>query len=435
MKPETTDIEGRLLVAATIPEATPGILDALKPEDFNNPTHRLIFNAMQELFNSGNAVTWLDTMDSLKADGKFDDAVWNAFTGLKDMTRTAANWKKWSAELSARARLQSFLSEAEKIVAAGNKAPKDIDAYLERSIQRLVQLGGAAKDKAPDKHELLNAAWEQLEAAEQGRAAGLGTGISELDKLTGGLQPGQLWIVGARPSSGKSSLALQVAINNGLAGQHALLVSYEQEPSELMTRALIQLSGRTRAEVQSKKRSKEAWRGFEAARTQLEAATFDAMDGRGRGTPGIRALAEKTKAEKGLSLLLVDYLGLVRGPSKAKSREQEVSAISRELKEIASGLKVPLVACAQLSRKSEERPGGTPFLSDLRDSGGQEQDADCVVMIHRYGKYEKDGNPEDARLIVAKNRNGPTGTVNTRFNETSMRFETKEGYNPFKEQV
>ena len=261
----------------------------------------------------------------------------------------------------------------------------------------------------------------------QERFLGVPTGFMDFDHMTAGLQPGNFIIIAARPSMGKTTLVLNMAQNIAIEQQRPVAIfSLEMPAQDIVMRMLSAESNIDFGRLRTGNFSEEYWRPLTEAAGRLSEAPILINDNRGLTVQGLRAEGRRLKGEhKGLSLIIVDYLQLLRGTGKYHAREQEISEISRALKVLAWELNVPIIACSQLSREVERRPDKQPQLSDLRESGAIEQDADIVAFLYREDYYEDEdaGDRVEANLLIKKQRNGPTGAVVLYFTKKQMRFD------------
>ena len=259
------------------------------------------------------------------------------------------------------------------------------------------------------------------------RFLGVPTGFMDFDHMTSGLQPGNLIIIAARPSMGKTTLVLNMAQNIALEQERPVAIfSLEMPAQDIVMRMLAAESGIDFGRLRTGSFSEDYWRPLTEGASRLAEAPILINDNRGLTAQGLRAEGRRLKGEHGdLALIIVDYLQLLRGTGRYNAREQEISEISRALKVLAWELNVPIIACSQLSREVERRPDKQPQLSDLRESGAIEQDADLVAFLYREDYYEDEeaGDRVEANIMIKKQRNGPTGTVILYFSKKQMRFE------------
>ena len=278
-------------------------------------------------------------------------------------------------------------------------------------------------------HSLLTQSLDAVERLyhKKSRFLGVPTGFMDFDHLTSGLQPGNLIIIAARPSMGKTTLVLNIAQNVALEQKRPVAVfSLEMPSQDIAMRMLATESRIDFTRLRTGNFSEDDWRPLSDGASRLGKAPILINDNRGLTVQSLRAEGRRLKGEhSNLALIIVDYLQLLRGTGRYHAREQEISEISRALKILAWELNVPIIACSQLSREIERRPDKRPQLSDLRESGAIEQDADLVAFLHRDDYYEEEdvGNRVEAYIMVKKQRNGPTGTVILYFTKNEMRFE------------
>jgi replicative DNA helicase len=413
-------------------------IEQLNPEDYYVPSHRRIFVAMTALFERGAEINPVLIGEELKKENALESVggvsfITNLIYGLPHST----NILHYAKVVKGKAMLRQLIKTSNKITQealAEEDEPEIILDHAEHSIFQLAdeRIRQGFVHVKPIAESLLEKVQEM-----EGRAAmltGLTTGFQDLDKMTSGLQPADLIILAARPSMGKTSFALMLAENAAVhAGAVVGVFSLEMSKESLVMRMLCSQGNIDAQRFRNGFLSRLEWAQI-AKSLGVLADTKIYLD----DTPGISVLEMRAKArrlaaeQKRLDLIIVDYLQLMSGSAKrTESRQQEVSQISRELKGLAKELNVPLVALSQLSRAPESRSDHRPQLADLRESGALEQDADLVAFIFREEQYktpeEKDAMPEDrkniAELIIAKQRNGPTGTVDLRFTPSSMRFD------------
>jgi replicative DNA helicase len=413
-------------------------VELLRPEDFYVPSHRRIFTAMIALFERGAEINPILIGEELKKESALESAGGISFiTNLTYGLPHSTNIVHYAKVVRGKSMLRQLIRAANKITQEALEQEDEPEVILDHAEQAIFELADERVRQGfvhvkPVAEQLL----EKIQEME-GRAAlltGLTTGFADLDKMTSGLQRSDLIILAARPSMGKTSFALMLAENAAIqAGAVVGIFSLEMSKEALVMRMLCSQSNIDAQRFRNGFLSRPEWSQVAKSLGTLADAKIFLDD-----TPGITVLEMRAKArrlaaeQKKLDLIIVDYLQLMSGSSRrVESRQQEVSQISRELKGLAKELNVPLVALSQLSRAPESRSDHRPQLADLRESGALEQDADVVAFIYRAEQYktpeERDSLPEDqknvAELIVAKQRNGPTGTVDLRFTPSSMRFD------------
>jgi replicative DNA helicase len=443
--PHALDAERAVLGALLLePSAYEDVVDAgLRPEHFYRPNHGTVFRAIADLHAAGEHIDTLTVVDELLKGGQLD-AVGGAaaISQLEALLPTAAHVSSYARLVREKSVLRQLIENATGVVQsayAQNKRVEDILDEAERSILEISQ--GTSKKSIVPMRELVKRATEQLEKAYANRTpiTGLATGFKKLDFITSGLQPGDLVIVAARPSMGKTAFTLNIAGNVATRLQKPVMFfSLEMGADQLVQRLLgaearIDISNLRRGFVQA-----ADWARLAEATGRLSDAPLFIDE-----TPSISVTEMRNKCrrqlhETGLSLVMVDYLQLMQGPPGYDNKATEVGEISKGLKTIARELGVPVVALSQLNRSVEQRVDKRPMMSDLRESGAIEQDADIIMFLYREEYYQKDKTPEDrvgvAEVIIAKHRNGAVGTVDLRFHNSITRFEDLDqdngGYAP-----
>jgi replicative DNA helicase len=413
-------------------------IELLRPEDFYVPSHRRIFVAMIALFERGAEINPILIGEELKKDNALESVGGISFiTNLTYGLPHSTNIAHYAKVVRGKSMLRQLIKAASKITQEALEEEDEPEIILDHAEHAIFQLADERIRQGfthvkPIAEQLLEKVQEM-----EGRAAvltGLTTGFADLDQMTSGLQRNELIIVAARPSMGKTSFALMLAENAAIhAGAVVGMFSLEMSKEALVTRMLCSQGNIDQQRFRNGFLSRAEWAQIAKSLGTLADTKIFLDD-----TPGITVLEMRAKArrlaaeQKRLDLIVVDYLQLMTGSAKRfESRQQEVSQISRELKGLAKELDVPLVALSQLSRAPESRSDHRPQLADLRESGALEQDADLVAFIYRPEQYkspeERDSLPDDeknvAELIIAKQRNGPTGTVKLRFTASSMRFD------------
>ena len=406
-------------------------IELLKPEDFYVGSHRRIFIAMTVLFEHGSEINPILIGEELRREGALESVggitfITNLTYGLPHFPSISA-YAKLVRGASLMRQLVKVCSKITSEALEGADEPQVILDNAERAIFAL------ADERTRQGFEHIKPVADRVLVKVQEMAGhsamltGLTTGFSEVDRLTSGLQRADLIVVAARPSMGKTSLCLTLAQNAAIHAQAIVGVfSLEMSIESLVIRMLCSEGNVDAHKFRSGFLSREEWARIASALGRLADAKIFIDD-----TPGISILEMRAKArrlaaeQKGLDLLIVDYLQLMSGPSRrTESRQQEVSLISRELKSLAKELNVPLIALSQLSRAPENRTDHRPQLADLRESGAIEQDADVVAFIYREEQYNRtDENENKAEIIIAKQRNGPTGMVELAFLKQFTRFE------------
>lgn len=439
LPPQNLDAEKAVLGAILLDnQALYKALEVIGPDEFYLPRHRRIFEAMIALLTEQNQAVDLVTLtDHLQHAGALDGIGGSAYlTDLAQTVATAASVTYHAKLIHETAINRTLIGVATEIVTRGYEGTKRVDELLdfaERSIfgiaeRRLKRSFSQMKDVVDGTIEQINQLYERKE-----KITGIPTGFSDLDDKTAGLQSADLIIVAGRPSTGKTSLALGMALNAALHPRQykVAIFSLEMSKEQLCMRLLSAAGSLDMHRIRTGQLQREDWSNLTRAASTLHESKIYIDD-----TPGITALEMRAKirrlrAEVGLDLVVVDYLQLMSGSGDTENRQQEISDISRSLKSVAKELNIPVVALSQLSRAVESRQDKRPVLADLRESGAIEQDADLVLMIYRRDMHAADkGKAEDwkeeraeekidkdrvAEIIISKHRNGPTGRLDLTF--------------------
>lgn len=406
---------------AVIPE----VADVITAEDFFRPEHRAIFRAIVAASNRGVPVDVLLVQDELKRMKAPVDTRY--LMSLVDMEFTTARATAYAEIIKEKARLRQIIGISEVVMDEAGKDDADsatLKAKLESLLFRADDKETATFERVRD--ALLTAFNRITELSKNKELTGVTTGLIDLDNVTNGLQKTDLIYLAARPSMGKTALALNIAYKAAKSGKSVALFSLEMSKMQLAMRTLSMLSNVESDKIRTGNLTKsEIGRVIDAMESASETPLF-LDDTSGLSVAAIRAKAQRLKRDHGLDLIVIDYVQLMQGSrSKAndQNRVQEVSEISRTLKGLAKQLDVPVLALSQLSRAVEMRADKRPQLSDLRESGSLEQDADIVMFLYRDEYYNRDeGNENIAEVIIAKNRNGATGSVRLHFLKETQRF-------------
>ena len=399
--------------------------------------HRRIFRAMVTIAERGGVVDPLTLSDELGRRGELEASGGKDYVGfLVDVVPTAANIEYHAQIVREKAILRRLIEVSTSVVAEAFEGRTTARELLDEAESKIFLVSQQqTKDGFTRIKELLWPTMERIEALQRGgkTVTGVASGFNDLDELTSGFQPAELIIVAARPSMGKTAFTLNIAQHAAI--EHSVPVAFFS--LEMSKESLVQRMLTSEARIDAQRLRKGMLRDDDFPRLARAAGILSSAPVWIDDTPGLsllemRSKARRLKADAGVGLVIVDYLQLMQGPSRVESRQQEVSMISRGLKALAKELNVPVVALAQLSRAPEQRTGDNkrPQLSDLRESGAIEQDADLIMFLYRQefydGPTDKDGNSLEgkAEVIVGKQRNGPTGLVNLFFHKQYTRFES-----------
>lgn len=406
----------------------------LEPEDFYEEAHSRCFSVMLEMFEREKPVDALTLMDELSRRGLLSSLGGQAFIAeLLDSVATTAHVEYHARMVKERSLRRKLIKAAGEISRIAFDEEKDLEEVLDEAEQAVFAVA-EGKQKEWIKHvgEILSRAFREVERSyNEGKAVvGVPTGFVDLDRLTGGLQPGSLNILAARPSMGKTSFALNVVQHVAMRYRRPVLVFSLEMPAEQLVYRMLGSEAKVNVHgLRTGNFSEDAWKRLASAAGRLHQAPIYIDDNSSLSAMELKARCRRFKAEhKDLALVVVDYLQLLYVNKRVDNKQQEVAEISRTLKAVARELEVPLLALSQLSRAVEQRQDRRPQLSDLRDSGAIEQDADLVMFIYRPDVYQPEPpdsrEPSTAEVIVAKHRNGPTGVVNLLFMKEYTTFES-----------
>jgi replicative DNA helicase len=409
-------------------DAVADVVEAVRGVDFYVPKHELIFDALLTLYSHGEPTDVIAVTDELTKTGEIQRAGGAEYLHtLTSLVPTAANAGFYASIVAEKAVLRRLVEAGTRIVQMGYASEGEVVDLVNNAQAEIYGVtGGVESEDYVPLTDAVTSAIDEIEAARgrDGKMIGVPTGFAELDELTNGLHPGQMIILAARPAIGKSTLGLDIA--RSAAIHHDLpsvIFSLEMGRSEIAMRLLsaeasVPLQHMRKGSVQS-----QDWTTIAQTRGRINDAPLYIDDSPNMTLVEIRAKCRRLKQKVGLKLVIIDYLQLMTSGKKVESRQQEVSEFSRALKLLAKELEVPVIAISQLNRGPEQRADKKPALSDLRESGSIEQDADMVILLHRESAYEAD-NPRagEADFIVAKHRNGPTRTITVGFHGHFSRF-------------
>ena len=401
----------------------------LTPDAFYKDAHGKIFSAMELLFDKGEPVDTVSVIDLLKKNKELESVGGTYFvTGLVESVPTAAHVERYSKIVMEKALLRSLITLSHSIAKEAYEDSQDVADILdtvEQSIFSITQ--NRLKGGFTQINDIVVAALEKLELirASGGSVIGVPSGLLDLDDITSGFQEGDLIIIAGRPGMGKTALALSMIRNAALEADVGVgMFSLEMANHQLAMRLLCAEARVDSHFVRTGKLPAKLWKNLGLSAGDLEKAPIYLDDSPALTVLELRAKARRLKAEHNIGMIVVDYLQLMQGPRGVENRQQEISVISRSLKALAKELSIPVVALSQLSRAVEQRADRKPQLSDLRESGAIEQDADVVIFLYRPWVYSQEDEDEGkAEIIVAKQRNGPTGHISASFISKYARFE------------
>ena len=409
-------------------DAIADVVEVLRPDDFYRPAHQTVYDCILDLYGRGEPADAVTVSAELQRRGELIRLGGAPYLHTLIATvPTAANAAYYAEIVAEKAILRRLAEAGTRIVQLAYGAAPDVSEVVDRAQAAVYEVTERrTSDDYTPLGELLNPALEEIESIEghDGSLTGVPTGFTDLDELTNGLHGGQLWIVAARPAVGKSTLGLDFAraasIKNGMT---SVIFSLEMSRMEITMRLLSAEARVSLQNIRTGRLTEDDWSRLTRRMGEVAEAPLFIDDSPHLTMMEIRAKARRLKQRNQLRLVILDYLQLMSSPKKVESRQQEVSEISRSLKLLAKELEVPVVAISQLNRASEQRADKRPQVSDLRESGSLEQDADAVILLYREDAVEKESaRAGEADLIIAKHRNGPTGTVTVAFQGHYSRF-------------
>jgi replicative DNA helicase len=434
LPPQNIEAEQSVLGAVLLEnEAINQALEILTPDDFYRETHREIFRAMMDLSDHNQPVDAITLTDALRTKGVLEQVGGPAYIAeLADTVPTAANVAHYARIVREKAVLRSLATIATDIASSAYEANANVDEFLDTAEHRIFEI--SERRIKPSFHtmpELTRESLRILERLYENRelVTGVPTGFKDLDVLTAGLQPSDLVVIAARPSMGKTALALNIAAYAAMDAEPRRGVAFfslEMSKEQLVLRMLCSEARVDSAKARAGYLSERDFPKLAQAAARLSEANIFIDDSSDTTAITLKAKCRRLARDRSnnLGLVLVDYLQLMRSARPGESREKEIAEISRSLKALAKELKLPVIALSQLNRQVETRPDRRPLLADLRESGAIEQDADVIAFIYREEMYKKDSKePGVAEIIVAKQRNGPTDTVKLTYLSQYTRFE------------
>jgi len=428
--PQNTDAEKSVLGSMLLDEEAIGLaVENLDSSWFYEEAHRKLFNAITDLYNSRKRVDIVTISEKLKNEGCYEEVGGATYLSLiTDFVPSSANIEHYAHIVKEKGVLRRLIKSATQIIAESYKSADSVEDIVDNAEKLIFEIS-EIKQKQQSSHikDLVREGIEKIDLLYQRKEhiTGLATGFPKFDHMTSGLQKSDLIILAGRPSMGKSALAVSICENIGINGKTGVaLFSLEMSKEQLVLRMLCSQARVDAHKVRSGFLSPSDWPKLTAGAGKLSEADIYIDDTPAITVLELRAKARRLKAKHNIGLIILDYLQLMRGSTKTDSRQQEISEISRSLKALARELEVPILALSQLSRAVESRQDHRPQLSDLRESGAIEQDADVVVLLMREEYYNPtEENRGVADVIIAKQRNGPVGTVKLAFIKEYMRFE------------
>lgn len=431
--PHNLEAERAVLGAILLePAILPRAVELLAADEFYKDAHRRIYTVMLGLFERGEPADALTVSEELRREGHLEEVGGQAaLATLMEEATVATQFATYAGIVRDKAQLRELIRVAREVVEQGFEETEDVPVLLDRAEQMLFRIAERRlRSAAFPVRDILTRAIQQIEALYHRKelVTGLATGFAKLDELTAGLQRADFLIIAGRPSMGKTAFALNIAQHVTVRGNRPVLFfSLEMTKEQLVQRLLCSEARVDSHLVRTGYLRDQDWKRIVDAAGRLADAPLFIDDTASLSALELRAKARRIKAEHGLDLVVVDYLQLMQGRARAENRQQEIAEISRSLKALAKELSVPVLALSQLSRAVESRgEASLPRLSDLRESGALEQDADVIIFLHRPGFYKEDP-PETERnitdVIIGKQRNGPIGKLELLFKTEYTRFE------------
>jgi replicative DNA helicase len=427
--PQNVEAEQAVLGAILLhSEALITTMERLSSDDFYRPTHQRIYEAMTELSEEDEPVDLVTLTAKLQNKQQLEDI--GGVTYLSELANavpTAANVDHYAAIVEEKSMLRRLIRAATQIVSNGYVSSDDVGDLLSEAEARIFEISQRRSSSGfiPIRDVLMDV-FERVEFlySHKGGSTGIPSGFVDLDKMTSGFQRSDLIIVAARPSVGKTAFALNIAQNVGVRAKETVAIfSLEMGAGQLVQRMICAEANVDATRMRTGYLEGDDWEKLTMAIGALSEANIYIDDSPSITVAEIRAKCRRLKQEKGLGMILIDYLQLIHGRGKGDNRQQEVSEISRTLKQIARELNVPVIALSQLSRGVEQRQDKRPMMSDLRESGSIEQDADIVAFLYRDDYYDKESEKKNIiEIILAKQRNGPVGTVELAFLKNYNKF-------------
>ena len=431
MPPQNIEAEQSVLGAVLIEQSSIAkISDLLNPEDFYREAHRLIYRAVLGLFERSEAIDFITVVDILRRENTLEQAGGIAYiTSLANGVPTAANITFHAKIVQEKSLLRRLIAAATDIASMGYAESEEVDRVLDSAEQKILEVATrkASQDFQPIK-EIIFSTLDKIDEMHKskGGITGISTGFTNLDKLTGGFQRSDLILIAARPSMGKTAFVLNVAQHMATRDRKSVVIFSLEMPKEQLAMRMMCAEGMIDSQhLRTGAMSSDEWKNLVDAADRLSGSPMYIDDTANVTAIELRNKARRISKEFGLDCIIIDYLQLMDGGahSRIDNRQQQISDISRSLKGLARELRVPVIALSQLSRGPESRTNRRPMLSDLRESGSLEQDADLVAFLYRDDYYNPESEKKNiTELLIAKNRNGPTETVELYFHKNFTRF-------------
>jgi replicative DNA helicase len=424
LPPQNVEAEQSVLGGILIEnDAINKVVEILTPEDFYRDAHRRIYNALINLSSRDEPADLITLTNELRKIDQLDAAGGASYiTSLIDSVPTAANIEYYARIVKEKSILRQLIQTSTDIITESYQDRSDVESFLDEAERSIFQISeNRVRPSFYPIRDIVKQSFKTLERLYEKKelVTGVPSGFKELDQMTAGFQPSDLIIVAGRPSMGKTAFCLNVAQYAAIEKRTPVAVfSLEMSKEQLVIRLLCSEAHVEGTKLRTGFLSEGDWPRLTIAAGNLSEAPIFIDDTAALSVLELRAKARRLKADQGLGMVIIDYLQLMRGRARVESRQQEISEISRSLKAVAKELSIPVIAVSQLSRRTEERTGMRPQLSDLRESGAIEQDADLILFLYRdevYNRAEDNPNRGKAEMIIGKQRNGPTGKIDLAF--------------------
>ena len=424
LPPQNVEAEQSVLGGILIEnDAINKVLEILTPDDFYRDAHRRIYNALINLSTRDEPADLITLTNELRKIDQLDAAGGASYiASLIDSVPTAANIEYYARIVKEKSILRQLIQTSTDIITESYQDRSDVESFLDEAERSIFQISeNRVRPSFYPIRDIVKQSFKTLERLYEKKelVTGVPSGFKELDQMTAGFQPSDLIIVAGRPSMGKTAFCLNVAQYAAIEKRTPVAIfSLEMSKEQLVIRLLCSEAHVEGTRLRTGFLSEGDWPRLTIAAGNLSEAPIFIDDTAALSVLELRAKARRLKADQGLGMVIIDYLQLMRGRARAESRQQEISEISRSLKAVAKELSIPVIAVSQLSRKTEERTGMRPQLSDLRESGAIEQDADLILFLYRdevYNRSEDNPNRGKAEMIIGKQRNGPTGKIELAF--------------------
>ncbi|MBU5312039.1 replicative DNA helicase [Tissierella carlieri] len=427
--PHSLEAEQSVLGAMILDkEAINTVIEIIRPDDFYKEANREIFEAILVLFNKNEPVDLITLSEELKRRGTLENTGGVTYlANLSSAVATTANVKYYCKIVEEKSILRRLIKSCDDVIAKSYENSDEVNSIIEKAEKSIFDITqGRHREGFSPLNEVLLSSFSQIEerAANQGSLTGLTTGFIDLDNKLSGLQKSDLVLLAARPSMGKTAISVNIVTNAALkANANVAIFSLEMSKEQLVQRMISATAHVDLQKIISGRLSEEEWIQVINSMGPLSQANIFIDDTAGISLMEMKAKCRRLKIEKGLDLVMIDYLQLMQLDGHQESRQQEISAISRGLKALAKEMECPVIALSQLSRAPELRADHRPILSDLRESGAIEQDADVVLFLYRDEYYHDDSEKKNiGEVIIAKHRNGPTGSIELVFKKEFTKF-------------